>query len=116
MQETALRVAVGLELPASPRLTWGPELGGGMDYVVFTPRELPGTQVEARKPDHDFRPVCHVALRGAFLGDGWLIAVPVSLTLLLVDVRYDVVLRDEQHTQIDPWILQPGIAIEVGWR
>jgi len=88
-QAIAFRLAALAESRVGHHFAWGAELGGGFDYVTFSPR--PSAGVLPRPGGSDLRPVAVTALRGSIGFPDWRLSLTAGITTVLVERHYDLV-------------------------
>jgi hypothetical protein len=92
------------------------ELGGGVDYVMFTPRTEASAGLIARGPQSDWRPLVTGALACSATDGNWRYTLALGLTTSLVKLHYDVILNGQLSSIYAPWPIQPRAAMEVSWQ
>jgi hypothetical protein len=112
-QAMAFRLALLVEGWAFHRFGWGAELGGGFDYVTFSPR--PSEGVLPRPGGSDLRPVAVTALRGSIGFPDWRLSLTAGITTVLVERHYDLAVGGKAERDLVPWRVQPTLGVEASW-
>ncbi len=112
-QAIAFRLVALAESRVVHHFGWGAELGGGFDYVTFSPR--PSAGVLPRPGGSDLRPVVVTALRGSIGFPDWRLSLTAGITAVLVERHYDLVVSDNPERDLVPWRVQPTLGVEASW-
>jgi hypothetical protein len=109
----AVRLTAAAEMLTVSRFGWGAELGGGVDYVAFSPGSGPG--LVPRPAGTDLRPVLAAGLRGSIALRDWRLSGTAGISTLLVKRHYDLAADGRPQADLTPWPVQPAFAIEASW-
>ncbi len=89
------------------------ELGAGLDLIRYSTYAVGDPELRSETGDIDVRPLVHASAGAELRAGEWRFGLSGLLAIQLLQTRYDVAELAGHSALIEPWTLQPGVAVDV---